>query len=158
MKKILPNFLFIIVGSLLFAVPLFAEVTTGNPAPDFSLSDTNGKSHSLSDFKGKYVVLEWVNPDCPFVKKHYDSKNMQNLQSQYTQQGVVWLSINSSAQGQQGVYSPQQFNQWTTERGARPTALLLDSDGRVGKSYGAQTTPHMFIINPEWNLIFGIYG
>ena len=154
MKRFLPHFLFPLICSLIFTVPLLAEVTTGNPAPEFSLWDVQGQTHSLSDFKGKYVVLEWVNPDCPFVKKHYDSKNMQNLQKTYTRQGVVWLSINSSAQGKEGAYSPEQFNQWTMEKDARPTVLLLDTDGKVGKSYGAQTTPHMFVINPEGTLIY----
>ena len=128
LSKSLPKaiFLLTIVLGMISVVPLCAEVTTGQPAPDFTLSDTNGAQHSLSDFKGKFVVLEWVNPDCPFVKKHYESQNMQNLQKTYTEQGVVWLSINSSAEGKQGHYRPEEFNQLTAKNGANPLAFLLD--------------------------------
>jgi len=141
---------------LLFLAPniLHAAVTTGQPAPDFTLTDTNGQSHSLSQFKEKYVVLEWFNHDCPFVKKHYDSGNMQALQKEYTSKDVVWLSINSSAAGKEGYYNAEQTNQMMKDKTAAPTAVLLDSDGKVGQLYGAQTTPHMFIINPDGILIY----
>ncbi len=124
------------------------------PAPDFTLVDTYGKQHTLSELRGKFVVLEWLNHDCPFVKKHYDSKNMQNLQKSYGEKGVVWLSIVSSAPGQQGNYPPDEANQLTKDKDAAPAAILIDSEGTVGTAYSARTTPHMFIINPEGTLIY----
>lgn len=124
------------------------------PAPDFTLVDSYGKEHKLSDLRGKFVVLEWLNHGCPFVKKHYDSKNMQNLQKQYTGKGVVWLSIISSAPGKQGYSTGDEANQTVKEMGAAPTAVLFDSDGTVGKAYSARTTPHMFVINPEGTLLY----
>jgi peroxiredoxin len=126
----------------------------GEPAPGFTLTDANGVDHSLDSFRGKFVVLEWINHECPFVKKHYDSGNMQKLQKTYTDQGVVWLSINSSAPGKQGHYSPDEINALTAQKKAAPTAYLLDSDGTVGRAYGAKTTPHMFIIDTEGTLIY----
>jgi len=131
-----------------------AELRTGNPAPEFTLTDTNGKSHNLSDFKGKYVVLEWINHGCPFVVKHYSEGNMQALQKEFTGKDVVWLSICSSAEGKQGNMSNEEWNAVTTEKGAAPTAVLIDADGVVGKLYDARTTPHMYVINPEGNLIY----
>lgn len=145
----------VILGALLVMPALaFAQVQTGSNAPDFTLTDTNGKTHSLSQFKGKYVVLEWLNHECPFVVKQYDSKNMQNLQKEYTGKGVVWLSINSSATGKEGYTTSEKANALTQEKGAAPTAVLLDSDGKVGKMYGAQTTPHMFVIDPQGKLVY----
>ncbi|NJK91672.1 MAG: thioredoxin family protein [Blastochloris sp.] len=126
----------------------------GKPAPDFKLTDTNGKSHNLSDFKGKTVVLEWINHGCPFVVKHYASGNMQKLQKTYTAKDVVWLSICSSAEGKQGYMKPEEWNKTTAEKGAAPTAVLLDADGKVGQLYGAKTTPEIFIINPEGVLVY----
>lgn len=123
-------------------------------APDFKLKDTNGKEHSLSDFKGKYVVLEWNNFGCPFVKKHYNSKNMQQLQKKYTGKDVVWLTINSSAPGKEGYFSSEELNKKIKEQGASMTAYLVDEKGTVGKMYGAKTTPHMYVINPEGTLIY----
>jgi len=145
-----------VVSMLFFLAPniLHAAVTTGEAAPDFTLTDTNGQSHSLSQFKEKCVVLEWFNHDCPFVKKHYDSGNMQALQKEYTGKDVVWLAINSSAAGKEGYYNAEQTNQMTKDKAAAPTAVLLDADGKVGQLYGAQTTPHMYIINPEGILIY----
>ncbi|MCB9721189.1 MAG: thioredoxin family protein [Candidatus Omnitrophica bacterium] len=131
-----------------------AAVQNGAMAPDFTLKDSNGNTHSLSDFKGKYVVLEWVNFDCPFVKKHYVPGNMQALQKDLTAKGVVWLSINSSAPGKQGSYSPSEVNQIMENSSAMPTAYLFDSDGKVGKEYGAKTTPHMYVVNPEGMLAY----
>lgn len=131
-----------------------AAVKVGEQAPDFTLTDSNGQTHSLSEYTGKYVVLEWVNYECPFVIKHYGSDNMQTLQKQLTQDGVVWLSINSSAEGKQGHFSPAEVNQKMQERGAKPTAYLLDSDGKIGKEYGAKTTPHMFVIDPDQKLVY----
>jgi peroxiredoxin len=132
----------------------FAEVQVGAAAPDFTLPDTKGKTLSLADYKGKYVVLEWYNPDCPFVKKHYNSKNMQQLQKEATAKGVVWLAINSSAPGEQGNYPAEKFNQIAAQQSAAWTALLMDPDGKVGKLYGAKTTPHMYVIDPQGNLVY----
>ena len=131
-----------------------AQVINNQAAPNFTLTDSNGQKHSLSDYKGKFVVLEWFNPDCPFVKKHYNSGNMPNLQNQYTSKGVIWLSINSSAPGKQGSYTPEGFNKFIKDKGAAPTAVLVDTDGKVGRLYGAQTTTQMFVINPTGELIY----
>jgi peroxiredoxin len=125
-----------------------------NPAPAFTLAGSDGKQYSLDDFKGKWVVLEWINHGCPFVKKFYDAGKMQELQQQYTEQGVVWLSICSSAEGKQGYYTAEQWQQVNEEKGAHATAVLLDVDGAVGKAYGARTTPHMFVINPQGELVY----
>jgi len=133
---------------------VWAQVVSGQAAPNFTLTDTNGQQHSLSDYKGKFVVLEWFNPDCPFVKKHYISGNMPNLQKEYTAKGVIWLSINSSASGKQGSYTPQEFNQFMKDKNAAPTAVLPDTEGKVGRLYDAQTTPSMYVINPQGALIY----
>ncbi len=131
-----------------------ASVKVGETAPEFLLQDTLGNSQSLSAQKGKWVVLEWTNYDCPFVRKHYGSGNMQRLQAAYGAKGVVWFSVNSSGPGKQGNYSPAQWNELAREKGAKPAAILLDSEGKVGKLYGAQTTPHLFVIDPEGILIY----
>jgi peroxiredoxin len=132
----------------------FAEIEVGKAAPNFTLPDTNGKARSLSDFKGKFVVLEWYQPDCPFVGKHYRSGNMQSLQKEYTAKGVVWLSIDSSAPGQQGNYPAKKLNEIGASDEAARTALLLDPDGKVGRLYGAKTTPDMYIIDPKGTLVY----
>jgi len=126
----------------------------GEPAPDFTLADTQGASHKLSALNGKFVVLEWVNYDCPFVKKHYDSGNMQRLQKSYTERGVVWLAINSSAPGKQGHFPPETADALSREKGAATTAYLIDQDGQVGRAYGAKTTPHMYVIDTQGVLIY----
>ena len=131
-----------------------AAPEVGQPAPAFTLTDSNGQSHNLADFKGKFVVLEWLNHGCPFVKKHYDSNNMQKLQKEYTGKDVVWLSIVSSAPGKQGHMSPEETNKAKQEKGSAPTAVLLDEDGTVGKLYDAKVTPALYVINPEGNLIY----
>lgn len=131
-----------------------ADAVVGEKAPDFELSDTNGDSHKLSDFQDEYVVLEWLNHDCPFVRKHYDSGNMQELQKKYTDADVVWLSICSSAPGKQGHYEPEAANKLTVEKKALPTAVLVDEEGTVGRLYGAKVTPHMYVIDPEGTLIY----
>ena len=125
----------------------------GQPAPNFSAPDADGKTRSLSQYRGKTVVLEWTNHECPYVKKHY-SGNMQALQRDATRDGVVWLSIVSSAPGQQGYVTGAQAKQVTASRNAAPTAVLLDPTGRVGRLYGAKTTPHMFVINPQGRLVY----
>jgi peroxiredoxin len=131
-----------------------AETEIGKSAPNFTLPDTAGKKVSLADFKGKYVVLEWYNPDCPFVGKHYKSGNMQSLQKEFTSKGVAWISIDSSAPGEQGNYPGQQLNAIGARDGAARTALLLDPDGKVGRLYDAKTTPDMYIINPSGILVY----
>ncbi|MDQ6859650.1 MAG: thioredoxin family protein [Verrucomicrobiota bacterium] len=127
----------------------------GSAAPDFSLTDSKGQKHSLGDLKGKWVVLEWFNPECPFVKKHYGSGNMQKLQAEYTGKGVTWLSIDSSAQGKEGNLTPEAAKAKIGEWKMQSTALLLDVDGKTGQAYGAKNTPHMFIINPDGKIVYG---
>lgn len=131
-----------------------ASVTIGDRAPDFSLEDPLGQTHFLSDYMGKYVVLEWINHGCPFVKKHYKDGHMQKLQKAFTEDDVIWLSINSGAPGKQGHWTPEKAIAETEAHNAHPTAILLDSDGSVGRLYDARTTPHMFLINPEGVLIY----
>lgn len=133
--------------SIAFAAPI-----VGKLAPQFTATDSNGKSHSLADFKGKTVVLEWTNDGCPYVKKHYGSGNMQNLQHEVKAAGGVWLSIISSAPGKQGYVQGAAANELTTSRNAAPTAVLLDPAGAIGRAYEAQTTPHMFVIDPTGTL------
>ena len=148
-KKSVVMFLF------LFSVITFSqEAKLNEQAPNFKLMDSNGKEHSLSDFKGKLVVLEWINYECPFVKKHYDSKNMQTLQEKYTKQGLIWLTICSSAESKQGNFTNDEINRRSKKHGAKFTAYLVDSDGKVGKMYGAKTTPHMYIINKDGKLVY----
>ena len=125
----------------------------GRPAPNFSAPDADGKTRSLSQYRGKTVVLEWTNHECPYVKKHYTGA-MQALQRDATRDGVVWLSIVSSAPGQQGHVTGAQAKQLTASRKASPTAVLLDPGGAVGRLYGAKTTPHMFVINPQGKLVY----
>ncbi len=124
------------------------------PAPNFILSGADGKKYSLADFAGKWVVLEWANFDCPFVKKHYGSNNMQNLQKEFVAKNVVWLTICSSAPEKQGHYQGDALAGKIKEAGLNSTAYLVDADGKVGKSYGAKTTPHMFVIDPRGLLIY----
>jgi peroxiredoxin len=126
----------------------------GAAAPNFSLPAASGKTYSLGDFKGKYVVLEWFNPGCPFVQKHYKSDNMQKLQKEFTGKGVAWLTIDSSASGKQGYLTPADANKQKAEWKMDPTALLLDPDGKVGHEYGATNTPHMYVIDPSGKLIY----
>ena len=126
----------------------------GAPAPDFSLSDTSGKKHSLGDFKGNYIVLEWFNPGCPFVQKHYKSDNMQGLQKQFTSKNVVWLTIDSSAPGKEGYLTAEEANKQIADWKIKSTALLLDPDGKVGHEYAATNTPHMYVVDPSGKLIY----
>src|SRR5438552_1386723 len=126
----------------------------GSAAPDFSAPDTNGKTHSLSQYKGKYVVLEWFNPECPFVKKHYGSDNMQKLQQEYTGKGVVWLTIDSNASGTEGNITPDQAQKIIASWKTRQTALLLDPEGKAGRAYGAKNTPNMVVINHEGKIVY----
>ena len=134
---------------VLFSVSIQAKIQLDAPAPDFTLVNSFGEQVSLDDYKGKHVVLEWTNHQCPYVVKHYSSGNMQGLQSKYTDKGVVWLSIISSAEGKQGFVTAEQANELSDERSAVPSHVLFDTDGDVGKAYSAKTTPHMYIIDPE---------
>jgi peroxiredoxin len=136
------------------ALGAWAEAVVGEPAPAFSLTDAHGTARSLAEFKGKFVVLEWFNHDCPFVGKHYNSGNMQALQADATGRGVVWLTMASSAPGKQGYLTREQALAIIAARGAHQTALLLDSDGAVGRLYGAKTTPHLFVLDPEGRIIY----
>jgi len=131
-----------------------AAVSVGQGAPDFTLQDAGGKSVRLADFKGKVVVLEWTNPGCPFVRKHYDSGNMGATQKLAREQGAVWLSINSTAKDHPDYLPPPQLAAWLKERHGAATAVLMDEDGAVGQSYGARTTPHMFIIDANGTLVY----
>ncbi len=131
-----------------------AVAVVGEPAPGFTLTDTNGKTHSLADLKGKTVVLEWWNYECPFVGKHYGSGNMQKLQKEWTAKGVVWLTVSSSAPGRQGYVDAAKANALMEEKGGAPSAVLLDHDGKVGRAYGAKTTPHMFVIDGQGTVVY----
>ena len=135
-------------------VEIITTAAIDKPAPNFKLTSAIGKEHSLSDYKGQWVVLEWVNLQCPFVLKHYNSKNMQTLQQIYTKKEVVWLSICSSAPGKQGNFSGDELTAQIKEVSSNSTAYLIDGDGKVGHTYGAKTTPHMFIINPKGVLVY----
>jgi peroxiredoxin len=141
--------------ALSLAVPFaFATATVGQPAPAFTATDASGKTVSLADFKGKHVVLEWVNPGCPFVVKHYSSGNMQGTQKEATAKGVVWLAINSTAADAGDYLKPAEMAQWMQGQKAAATATLMDADGKVGKAYGARTTPHMYIVDPQGKLVY----
>lgn len=131
-----------------------AAPKVGAPAPAFTLVDLDGKQRSLSEFAGKIVVLEWTNDGCPFVKKHYESGNMQKLQKKWTEQGVVWLTINSSAPGKQGHVDAAGAKAILAKFDAKPTAYLFDTDGRVGRLYAAKTTPHMYVIDAKGTLVY----
>lgn len=138
--------LILAASAALVSLGLTAAPQIGAPAPDFTVVDTKGSSHSLSDFAGKTVVLEWTNHDCPFVKKHYQG-NMQALQTEMTAQDVVWLSVISSAPGKQGHVSAAEADELTASRNATPTAVVFDESGVVGQAYAAKTTPHMYVID-----------
>lgn len=140
--------------SLLLALPLAAMVQPGEQAPAFSLPDSNGQTRSLSDYEGNYVVLEWINHGCPFVKKHYKDGHMQKLIEDMRAKGVKWVSICSSAPGKQGYMEPAEINAMNGQIGAQPDAYLIDSDGKVGRAYGAKTTPQMVVIDPQGKIIY----
>ena len=139
----------IVAGCGTDAVSKDQEARVGSKAPDFTLTDAHGQKHTLSDLKGKYVVLEWINFECPFVKKHYSVGNMQTLQDEYGEKGVVWLSICSSAPGKQGYYEGEDLLSRLKQQKSEAAAYLIDADGTVGKMYGAKATPNMFVIDPD---------
>ena len=134
--------------------PAATTAELGKAAPAFTAADASGASRSLSEFAGKIVVLEWNNPECPFVKKHYSSGNMQALQKELTGKGVVWVSINSGAAGKRGALDGAGAKAMLTEKGSSPSAYLLDADGKIGKAYGAKTTPHMYVIDAKGVLVY----
>ena len=147
--------MFVAVTALaVIAAPASAAPMIGQAAPNFRAADVNGKPVSLSDFRGKTVVIEWHNPGCPFVKKHYGSGNMQKAQAAAARDGAVWLTINSGAPGKQGHMSGAEAKALLASAGARPTAYLLDPNGVVGKAYEAKTTPHMYIVNKAGKLVY----
>ena len=131
-----------------------AQAVVGSPAPDFNATDSNGQSHSLDQYRGKYVVLEWHNQGCPYTKKHYVSGNMQALQKEWTAKGVAWFTVISSAPGQQGYVTDTEENSYLAQMHAVPTAVLMDAQGKLGHLYGAKTTPVIYVIDPGGKLIY----
>lgn len=138
------SFVFLLAATAAWATPVVGEL-----APDFTIVDSYGEMHTLSDYRGQRVILEWTNHECPYVRKHYGGGNMQALQQEAIEDGTIWLSIISSAPGRQGHISANQANMLTASRGAHPTAVLFDPEGTVGRAYDARTTPHMYIIEPD---------
>ena len=148
-----------VAGLALAAIALLgpgahADAVPGKPAPEFSATDSNGKTQKLADLKGRTVVLEWTNDGCPYVRKHYGSGNMQALQKAAADKGVVWLTVISSAKGEQGHVDGAGANKLTTDRKAVPAAVLLDPAGTIGRAYGAKTTPHMYVIDKDGRLVY----
>lgn len=143
-----------ILALTLLPVAAVAQARINAPAPDFTATDSHGQSHSLDQYRGKYVVLEWHNQGCPFTRKHYESGNMQNLQREWTEKGVVWFTVISSAPGTQGYVTAPQENDYLAKMHAVPTAALLDPDGKLGRLYAARTTPDMYVIDPQGKLIY----
>ena len=145
------------VAALCRVTPTAAQLSDpaiGAPAPTFTLPDTYGNQHVLGDYRGQWVVLEWLNYGCPYVQKHYKSQNMQDLQAKYREDGVVWLAVVSSAPGKQGYYPPDEMNVQNEAHNNKASAVLLDPDGDVGKAYGARTTPQMVVIDPQGTLLY----
>lgn len=155
MKKLTALYSLIIVTTIFINMTVdsddisTADASVGEQAPSFEAMGADGTMHELSDFEGQYVILEWLNHGCPYIQKHYNGDNMQQLQTKYTDQGVVWLSVISSAPGTEGYMQTEEAQQSIEEHGASPTTILLDPEGEMGRSYDARVTPHMFIIDPE---------
>jgi peroxiredoxin len=149
-------FLHVLAGACLatFAVAAQAQALPGRPAPEFTLTDVDGRPVRLAQFRGRYVVLEWNNPSCPFVQKHYDSGNMQSLQKRFTATNVAWLTINSTATSHREFRKPADLSAWMKQSEGAPTALMLDPDGKVGRAYDARVTPHMYVIDPKGTLVY----
>lgn len=154
MKNITRTILALVAGSFLVCAPAFSEAEVGSKAPAFTATTTAGQTIKLSDYKGKYVVLEWTNHECPFVQGQYTPGKMQAMQQKWTGKGVVWLSICSSAPGNQGNLTPQQMDAKMKERNAHPTASIVDPSGDLGHLFGAKTTPHMFVIDPAGKVVY----
>jgi peroxiredoxin len=144
----------IAMGTTVRPLPVSAAPDMGQPAPPFTGTDSHGNTLSLADFRGSIVVLEWTNHDCPFVRRHYETGNMQRLQQQAADAGVVWLTIISSAPGEQGFVDGKEADALTDARGAAPRAVILDSSGEIGQAYAAKTTPHMFVIDAGGKLVY----
>jgi peroxiredoxin len=136
------------------AVAPARAVTNGAEAPGFTITDTAGKAVRLADYRGRYVVLEWTNPECPFVRKHYSSGNMQALQKEWGAQDVVWLAINSTNSSHSEFKTPDEMRAWMRDQGAAPAATLIDASSDTGRAYGARTTPHMFVVDPAGRLVY----
>jgi peroxiredoxin len=141
-------------ATLVVTVAAHAAPSVGQGAPDFALRDANGKTVKLSDYRGKHVVLEWTNPGCPYVRKHYNSGNMPATQKEAVEKGVVWLAINSTEKASGDYLEPSKLVAWINERKAQPSAVLMDEEGTAGHAYGARTTPHMYIVDPQGRLIY----
>lgn len=149
-----PLFAALAFGAALVPFGASAAAAVGQPAPAFTATDTAGRTVSLADFKGKHVVLEWVNPGCPFVRKHYDGGNMPATQKAAVGKGVVWLAVNSTHTGASDYLQPAALAAWMKDKGGAPTATLMDADGSVGRAYGARTTPHLYVIDPAGKLVY----
>lgn len=143
-----------VAAPLLLCAGLAPAQTVGQPAPALALKDAAGKTVDLADFKGRTVVLEWTNPSCPFVKKHYGSGNMQGTQKAAAAEGVVWLSVSSTHPGHADYRAPAALAAWQQEQGAAAAAILIDEEGKVGKAWGARTTPQLFVVNPAGTLVY----
>ena len=143
-----------LAAGFLYATGAAAQAVVGQPAPSFSVADATGKAVSLADYKGKHVVLEWVNPGCPFVQKHYDSGNMPATQKTAVSKGMAWLSISSTAKDSGDYKAPAELASWIRSKEGAPTATLMDTDGKIGRAYGARVTPHMYLIDPQGKLIY----
>lgn len=154
MKILTKSLLAVAFAAAFLTGAMRAEAEIGKPAPDFTLTDINGKTHKLSDYKGKTVVLEWVNAECPFVVKHYSSGNIPGLQKSATADGVVWLLINSGHPGAQGDFDVPKVKSWMKENGVAASAYFRDQDGKVGRLYSAKTSPHMYVIKGDGTLVY----
>ena len=144
----------VLAAGLVGATAAFAQAVVGQPAPAFSATDAAGKAVSLADYKGKHVVLEWVNPGCPYVQKHYNSGNMPATQKAAVAKGAVWLTISSTAKDAGDYRKPADLASWIHGKQGAPTATLMDDEGKIGRAYGARTTPHMYLIDPQGRLIY----
>lgn len=142
------------VAATLLPVSATAQVKVGNPAPNFTATDSHGHTRTLSSYRGKFVVLEWHNHDCPYTRKHYVSGNMQNLQREWTEKGVVWFTVISSAPGKQGYMTDGEENAYLVKMHADPTAVLIDPEGKIGHLFDAKTTPQMIVIDPNGKVIY----
>ena len=152
MQKRIPGLM--IAATALVAAHAAIAAAPGAAAPAFAITDTAGKAVRLADYRGKYVVLEWTNPECPFVRKHYDSGNMQGLQKEWGAKEVVWLAVNSTNQSHSEYKSPAEMGGWMRAQGAAPAATLLDATSATGRAYAAKTTPHMFVVDPAGKIVY----
>jgi hypothetical protein len=143
-----------VATTFFIAAPAYSAAVVGQKAPEFTAKDATGKTVNLADFKGKTVVLEWVNPGCPYVRKHYGAGNMQSTQKDAADKGVVWLAINSTDTQHPDYLAPAALQSWMTEQKAAATHTVMDESGKIGQQYAARTTPHMYIINAQGNLIY----